>query len=79
MTERVQQDRNEFARAKRDTWNQTNYGDWFKFARGEVIDILEKAALAIVVVGGLISATALTLILLPILYERFGFDGVARE
>lgn len=46
MTERVQQDRNEFARAKRDTWNQTNYGDWFKFARGEVIDILEKAALA---------------------------------
>lgn len=46
MTERVQQDRNDFARAKRDTWNQTNYGDWFKFARGEVIDILEKAALA---------------------------------
>jgi cobalt-zinc-cadmium resistance protein CzcA len=30
--------------------------------------------LAIVVIGGLISATALTLILLPILYERFGFE-----
>jgi Cu/Ag efflux pump CusA len=30
------------------------------------------------VVGGLISATALTLILLPILYERFGLEGAAR-
>ena len=30
--------------------------------------------LAIVVIGGLISATALTLFLLPILYERFGFE-----
>jgi cobalt-zinc-cadmium resistance protein CzcA len=28
--------------------------------------------LAIVVIGGLISATLLTLILLPILYRRFG-------
>jgi cobalt-zinc-cadmium resistance protein CzcA len=32
--------------------------------------------LAIVVVGGLISATLLTLIVLPILYDRF---GTARE
>ena len=45
MTERVQQDRDEFAKAKRDTWNTTDYGSWFKFARGEVIDTLEKAAL----------------------------------
>ena len=46
MTERVQQDRDEFAKAKRETWNETDYGSWFTFARGEVIDILEKAALA---------------------------------
>ena len=45
MTERVEQDRDEFARSKRDTWNETDYGSWFKFARGEVIDTLEKAAL----------------------------------
>jgi cobalt-zinc-cadmium resistance protein CzcA len=31
--------------------------------------------LAIVVIGGLITATALTLILLPVLYERFGVSG----
>jgi cobalt-zinc-cadmium resistance protein CzcA len=31
--------------------------------------------LAIVVVGGLITATALTLILLPVLYQRFGVSG----
>lgn len=46
MTGSVQQDRDEFAKAKRDTWNDTDYGSWFTFARGEVIDILEKAALA---------------------------------
>jgi len=46
MNERVQQERDEFARAKRDTWNTTDYGSWFTFARGEVIDTLEKAALA---------------------------------
>ena len=46
MTERVQQDRDEFAKAKRDTWNTTDYGSWFKPARGQVIDTLEKAALA---------------------------------
>ncbi len=39
-------DREEFARLKRETWNSTNYGSWFKPARGQVIDGLEKAALA---------------------------------
>ena len=38
MTERVQPDRDEFAKTKRDTWNETDYGSWFTFARGEVID-----------------------------------------
>ena len=38
--------REEFARFKRDTWNSTNYGSWFKPARGQVIDTLEKEALA---------------------------------
>ena len=51
MTERVQQDRDEFARSKRDTWNDTDYGSWFTFARGEVIDTLEKAALAKALAG----------------------------
>ena len=46
MNERVQQERDEFAKAKRDTWNTTDYGSWFKPARGQVIDTLEKAALA---------------------------------
>ena len=46
MTERVQPDRDKFAKAKRDTWNSTDYGSWFKPARGQVIDTLEKAALA---------------------------------
>jgi len=44
------------------------------FARGPGSEI--QRPLAIVVIGGLISATALTLILLPILYQRFGFEGV---
>ncbi|MDD3800054.1 MAG: CusA/CzcA family heavy metal efflux RND transporter [Novosphingobium sp.] len=35
--------------------------------------------LAIVVIGGLVSATLLTLVLLPILYERFGESRVERE
>jgi cobalt-zinc-cadmium resistance protein CzcA len=47
------------------------------FATGPGSEI--QRPLAIVVVGGLISATALTLILLPILYERFAFEGAARE
>jgi ubiquinone/menaquinone biosynthesis C-methylase UbiE len=51
MTERVQQDRDEFAKAKRDTWNTTDYGSWFKPARGQVIDTLEKAALAKALAG----------------------------
>jgi cobalt-zinc-cadmium resistance protein CzcA len=40
------------------------------FATGPGSEI--QRPLAIVVIGGLISATALTLILLPVLYERFG-------
>ncbi len=40
------------------------------FASGPGSEI--QRPLAIVVIGGLISATALTLILLPVLYERFG-------
>jgi len=40
------------------------------FASGPGSEI--QRPLAIVVIGGLISATALTLILLPILYDRFG-------
>jgi len=51
MTERVQQNRDEFAKSKRDTWNTTDYGSWFKPARGQVIDILEKAALAKALAG----------------------------
>ena len=46
MAEDVQFDREEFARLKRQTWDATNYGSWFKPARGQVIDALEKAALA---------------------------------
>ena len=41
----VQFDREEFAKQKRETWNSTNYGSWFKPARGQLIDALEKAAL----------------------------------
>jgi cobalt-zinc-cadmium resistance protein CzcA len=43
------------------------------FATGPGSEI--QRPLAIVVIGGLITATALTLILLPILYERFGVAG----
>jgi cobalt-zinc-cadmium resistance protein CzcA len=46
------------------------------FASGPGSEI--QRPLAIVVIGGLISATALTLILLPILYQRFGFEGARR-
>lgn len=45
------------------------------FATGPGSEI--QRPLAIVVVGGLVSSTALTLILLPILYRRFG--GVTKE
>jgi len=51
MTERVHEDRDEFAKAKRDTWNATDYDSWFKPARGQVIDTLEKAALAKALAG----------------------------
>jgi cobalt-zinc-cadmium resistance protein CzcA len=42
----------------------------FIFATGPGAEI--QRPLAVVVIGGLITATTLTLILLPILYERFG-------
>nr|WP_279089943.1 efflux RND transporter permease subunit [Comamonas thiooxydans] len=35
--------------------------------------------LAIVVAGGLISSTALTLLLLPLLFERFGVARIEKE
>ena len=47
------------------------------FASGPGSEI--QRPLAIVVIGGLISATALTLILLPILYERFGTEAGRHE
>lgn len=47
------------------------------FATGPGSEI--QRPLAIVVIGGLISATMLTLILLPILYERFGESRTERE
>jgi heavy metal efflux system protein len=47
------------------------------FATGPGSEI--QKPLAIVVIGGLISATILTLILLPILYERFGESKAERE
>lgn len=51
------------------------------FATGPGSEI--QRPLAIVVIGGLITATALTLILLPILYLRFGHrahtSGTASE
>jgi ubiquinone/menaquinone biosynthesis C-methylase UbiE len=45
MSKDIQFNRDEFAKLKRETWNATNYGSWFKPARGQVIDMLEKAAL----------------------------------
>jgi cobalt-zinc-cadmium resistance protein CzcA len=42
----------------------------FLFATGPGAEI--QKPLAIVVIGGLFTATALTLLLLPVLYERFG-------
>lgn len=47
------------------------------FATGPGSEI--QKPLAIVVIGGLVSATMLTLILLPILYERFGENRTERE
>ncbi len=47
------------------------------FATGPGSEI--QRPLAIVVIGGLVSATMLTLILLPILYQRFGESRAERE
>lgn len=47
------------------------------FATGPGSEI--QKPLAIVVIGGLVSATLLTLVLLPILYERFGESAKERE
>lgn len=49
----------------------------FLFADGPGSEI--QRPLAIVVIGGLFSATILTLVLLPILYDRFGVPAKARE
>jgi cobalt-zinc-cadmium resistance protein CzcA len=46
------------------------------FASGPGSEI--QRPLAIVVIGGLLSSTVLTLILLPILYRRFGGGGLAK-
>jgi len=51
MSESAQFNRDEFARLKRDTWNATNYKQWFEPARGRVIDALEKAALKSALAG----------------------------
>ncbi len=47
------------------------------FASGPGSEI--QKPLAIVVIGGLLSSTLLTLLLLPILYRRFGFDNTPGE
>ncbi|MDE2410189.1 MAG: efflux RND transporter permease subunit [Sphingomonadales bacterium] len=47
------------------------------FATGPGSEI--QKPLAIVVIGGLVSSTLLTLVLLPILYERFGESRAERE
>lgn len=49
----------------------------FLFATGPGAEI--QRPLAIVVIGGLVTATALTLLLLPILYDRFAVSGAARR
>jgi cobalt-zinc-cadmium resistance protein CzcA len=45
----------------------------FLFAEGPGSEI--QRPLAVVVIGGLISATVLTLVVLPILYDRFAVPG----
>ncbi|MGH8477484.1 MAG: efflux RND transporter permease subunit, partial [Methylococcales bacterium] len=47
------------------------------FATGPGSEI--QRPLAIVVIGGLITSTLLTLLLLPILYQRYGQPGRNRE
>ncbi|MDR2196086.1 MAG: CusA/CzcA family heavy metal efflux RND transporter [Gallionellaceae bacterium] len=46
------------------------------FASGPGSEV--QRPLAIVVIGGLVSSTALTLLVLPLLYRRFGVSNVAR-
>ena len=48
----------------------------FLFATGPGSEI--QKPLAIVVIGGLVTATLLTLIVLPLLYERFGLSQAVR-
>ena len=48
----------------------------FLFATGPGAEI--QRPLAIVVIGGLVTATSLTLLLLPVLYEKFGVARVER-
>jgi cobalt-zinc-cadmium resistance protein CzcA len=45
------------------------------FATGPGSEI--QRPLAVVVIGGLVSSTLLTLVLLPVLYRRFGFETAA--
>ena len=47
------------------------------FASGPGSEI--QKPLAIVVIGGLVTSTLLTLFLLPMLYERFGESAAERE
>jgi cobalt-zinc-cadmium resistance protein CzcA len=49
----------------------------FLFASGPGSEI--QKPLAVVVIGGLVTATMLTLIFLPILYDRFGLPRVERQ
>lgn len=49
----------------------------FLFAEGPGAEI--QRPLAVVVIGGLVTATLLTLVLLPILYDRFALPRVLRE
>ena len=49
----------------------------FLFATGPGAEI--QRPLAVVVIGGLVTATVLTLVLLPILYDRFAWPKEARE
>src|SRR5688500_3328683 len=51
MTYRVQSALDEIAKSKLDSWNATDIDCWFKPARGQVIDTLEKAALAKALAG----------------------------
>ena len=47
------------------------------FASGPGSEI--QKPLAIVVIGGLVSATLLTLVILPILYRRFGIASLGEQ